>query len=150
MVNRGGTKGGMHKKGAMYKKGGMYDPDDMNSFDGGFDGGIDHGIDPNVDYRDNAMTGGRSAWMIHLMRVYQQGKARDPQYRFSRALKDASKTYTSNSTKVAPKKKKEAKTQRGKNAWNLHVMDTFKKGQARNPDYGLDDAMIDASNTYKK
>ena len=99
-----------------------------------------------------SMQGGRSDWMTHLMSVYQAKKAADPEYRFSRALKDAAKTYTGKSPNAAPakKKKKESKTQRGKNAWNRHVMDTFTKGKAKNPDYGLDDAMIDASKTYKK
>lgn len=96
------------------------------------------------------MMGGRSAWMTHLMKVYNEGKKKDPNYRFSRALKAASKTYTRKSPKTAPKKKKEAKTLRGDNAWNRHVMATFKKGKARNSEYGLDDAMIDASKTYKK
>ena len=33
-------------------------------------------------------------WNIHARNVYRAGKARNPQYTFSQALKDAKKTYT--------------------------------------------------------
>lgn len=144
----------------MKYDGGMYDAEEMEMGGGGgcgsmpYEGGMAELSPAEEEMMMKEMMGGaKSAWMTHLMKVYKEGKAANPLYRFSMALKDASKTYErpTGLPPVAPKKKRtEPKTLRGRNAWNEHVMKTFEEGRAKNKDYGLDDAMIDASKTYER
>jgi len=37
--------------------------------------------------------GGKSAWMVHLQKTYKEKKAKNPDYKYSSAMKDAKKTY---------------------------------------------------------
>tara|TARA_R110002124_G_scaffold17446_1_gene72888 strand:+ start:10668 stop:10802 length:135 start_codon:yes stop_codon:yes gene_type:complete len=37
-----------------------------------------------------------TAWNIHAKKVYVAGKKKNPNYKFSQALKDAKKTYKKN------------------------------------------------------
>jgi hypothetical protein len=36
----------------------------------------------------------KSAWMIHLDKVYKEGKKKNKDYKYSQAMKDAKKSYT--------------------------------------------------------
>ena len=42
---------------------------------------------------------GKSAWMVHLNKVYQEKKKKDKDYKYSQAMKDAKKTYNKKSGK---------------------------------------------------
>ena len=35
----------------------------------------------------------KSAWMIHLDKVYRTNKSKNPNYKYSQAMKDAKKSY---------------------------------------------------------
>lgn len=35
----------------------------------------------------------KTAWMIHLDKVYREEKKKNPDYKYSQAMKDAKKTY---------------------------------------------------------
>ncbi|AUF82265.1 hypothetical protein TetV_173 [Tetraselmis virus 1] len=98
------------------------------------------------------MEGGKSAWNVHVMKVYKEGKQKDKNYSFSSALRDASKTYkkkTGVKVKIV-KEKRAPKTKRGQSKWNKHVMKVWEDGKKKNKLYGLDEAMKDAKKTYKK
>lgn len=40
---------------------------------------------------------GQTAWMKHLTQVYKENKAKNPDYKFSAAMKDAKKSYSGGS-----------------------------------------------------
>ena len=40
-----------------------------------------------------------SAWNIHSLKVFKEGKKKNPNYKFSQALKDAKKTFKKKSSK---------------------------------------------------
>jgi|TARA_R110002153_G_C13107267_1_gene477251 hypothetical protein len=46
----------------------------------------------------------KTAWMIHLDKVYKDGKKKDKEYKYSQAMKDAKKTYTKKGNKTPSKK----------------------------------------------
>tara|TARA_R110000737_G_scaffold339334_2_gene361169 strand:- start:2986 stop:3129 length:144 start_codon:yes stop_codon:yes gene_type:complete len=46
----------------------------------------------------------KTAWMIHLDKVYKEGKKKDKEYKYSQAMKDAKKTYTKIDSKKKSKK----------------------------------------------
>jgi len=51
----------------------------------------------------------KTAWMIHLDKVYRDGKKKNKDYKYSDAMKDAKKTYKKSDkkdTKSAPADKK--------------------------------------------
>jgi len=82
------------------------------------------------------MTRKPSSWNIHVKKVYEEGKKKNPSYKFSNALKDASSTYVKNDKKDKQPKENIVSEKKvvKKGRFTIIQSESIKKGYLRDKD----------------